>query len=93
MVKSYIWTGIVVLAIGIVVGLWFVAPHVGQVEAGAPGLNGITANTLSPLAVLVAAAGLAGGSILLGVGVGRWRSPRSTRRGTTQPGNQHGAEI
>jgi hypothetical protein len=85
MVKSYIWIGIVVLAIGVVVGLWFVVPHIGQ--TGAPGLNGVTQNTLSPLAVLVAAAGLAGGSILLGVGVGRWRHPRPAPRG------QHGAEI
>ena len=92
MVKSYIWTGIIVLAIGIVVGLWFVVPHIGQ--TGVPGLNGVTQNTLSPLAVLVAAAGLAGGSILLGVGVGRWRHPRAMPRGGgSQPGNQHGAEI
>lgn len=91
MVKSYIWTGAVVLAIGIVVGLWFVVPHIGQ--TGTPGLNGVTQNTLSPLAVMVAAAGLAAGSILVGVGVGRWRQPRPMSRGHHQPGNQHGAEV
>ena len=92
MVKSYLWTGVIVLAIGIVVGLWFVVPHIGQ--TGTPGLNGVTENTLSPLAVMVAAAGLAGGSILLGVGVGHWQHPRRMPRGRRhQPGNQHGAEV
>ena len=81
MVKSFIWSGIVVLAIGVVVGLSFIVPHIGQ--AVTPGLNGVPQGALSPLAVLVSAVGLAVGSTLLGVGVGRWKHPRS----------HHGPEV
>lgn len=87
MVKPFIWAGLVVLAIGVVVGVCYVVPHIGQPPT--TGLNGVTENVLSPLAVVVAAVGLALGSTLLGVGVGRWQHPKSARPTQTQ----HGAEV
>jgi hypothetical protein len=84
MVKSFIWAGIVVLGIGIVVGATFVVPHIG--ESATTSLNGSTTTPLSPLAVLVTALGLAVGSTLVGIGVGRWKHPRHIA-------SRHGAEI
>jgi hypothetical protein len=76
MVKSFIWTGIVILAIGVVVGAHFVVPHIGMAPSTA--LNGLPADTLSPLAVLTAASGLAAGCTLIGIGIGHWKHPRHT---------------
>ena len=87
MVKPFIWTGVVTLAIGLVVGVIFVVPHIG--EAATTGLNGAMVNPLSPLAVLVTGLGLAVGSTLIGVGVGRWQHPRPTAATPVQ----HGAEV
>ena len=87
MVETFIWAGIVMLALGLVVGATFVIPHIG--ETPTTGLNGATVNPLSPLAVVVTGLGLAVGSTLIGVGVGRWQHPRPT---VATPA-QHGAEV
>jgi hypothetical protein len=87
MVKPFIWAGIVALAIALVVGGIFVIPHIG--ETPTTGLNGATVNPLSPLAVLVTGLGLAAGSTLIGIGIGRWQHPRPTAPTPAQ----HGAEV
>jgi hypothetical protein len=85
MVKSFIWIGVVVLALGIIVGGVFVVPHIGN--APSVGLNGVPINTLSPLAVFVAALGLAIGCALIGIGIGHWKHPKAPA------GPGHGGEV
>jgi hypothetical protein len=90
MVKSFIWTGIVILTIGVIVGGVFVVPHIGHEPT--VGLNGTTMGIISPLAVLVAALGLAIGCALIGIGIGHWKHPKpATGAGATGPA--HGGEI
>lgn len=74
--KSIIWSGIVIAAIGLVVLSLFVVPHIA--ENAAPGLNGLPQASLQAWAVLTSSAGLAVGAVLIGIGVGRWQHPRHT---------------
>jgi len=89
--KALVWTGAVIAAIGVVVLAVFVIPHVG-VTNPATGLNGLPQSTLPAWAVVVSSIGLAVGSALIGIGVGRWQHPRHTH---TLPLGQtrHGSEV
>jgi hypothetical protein len=55
-------------------------------------LNGLPQGTLPAWAVIVSSFGLAVGSVLIGIGVGRWQHPRHTH---TLPIGQtrHGSEV
>ena len=75
--KALIWFGAVVTAIGAVILAIFVIPHVGDAYA-VPGLNGLPQGTLPAWAVMASSFGLAVGSALIGIGVGRWQHPRHT---------------
>jgi len=89
--KALLWTGAVVTAIAVFILAVFVIPHVGAPDT-APGLNGLPQGTLPAWAVLVSSAGLAFGSALIGIGVGRWQHPRHTH--TLSLGQtRHGSEV
>jgi hypothetical protein len=87
MVKPLIFLGALVLAVGVGALVMFVVPHVGATTT--PALDGIAGNAIPPLAVFIAAMGLAVGAAMIGIGVGRWQHPRAAepRHG------DHGAEI
>ena len=88
--KALIWSGTVVTAIGVVILGMFVIPHVGEPDA-VPGLNGLSQGMLPAWAVLVSSFGLAVGSVLIGIGVGRWQHPRETHTlplGQTRDGSE-----
>lgn len=89
--KALVWTGAVIAALAVVILAAFVIPHVGAAN-NAPGLNGLPQGTLPAWAVVVSSIGLAVGSALIGVGVGRWQHPRHTH---TLPLGQtrHGSEV
>ncbi len=74
--KSFIWSGVVVAVIGLVVLSLYVVPHIA--ENAAPGLNGLPHSSLQAWAVLTSSVGLAVGAVLIGIGVGRWQHPRRT---------------
>jgi hypothetical protein len=88
--KALFWTGVVIAVIG--AGLLFMLV-VPQIQAdGAPGLNGLPQVHLSLWAVLGASFGLAIGSVLIGIGVGRWQHPRHSH--TLELGQtRHGSEV
>ena len=88
--KALVWSGAVVTAIGVAILAMFVIPHVGAPDA-VPGLNGLTQDTLPAWAVIVSSFGLAVGSALIGIGVGRWQHPRDTHTpslGQTRDGSE-----
>jgi hypothetical protein len=89
--KALVWSGAVITAIGVAILAMFVIPHVGAPDA-VPGLNGLPQGTLPAWAVIVSSFGLAVGSVLIGIGVGRWQHPRHTH---TLPIGQtrHGSEV
>jgi type II secretory pathway component PulF len=88
--KSLIWCGVVIAALGLVVLSLFVVPHIA--EQSGTGLNGLPQASLQAWAVLTSSVGLAVGAVLIGVGVGRWQHPRHTH--TMPLGQTHdGTEI
>ena len=76
MIKSLLWFGVGIFALGAFVFLGFVLPHIGGSAPVSVLPNGETAGGPSLLAVAVSSFGLAAGSALVGIGLGRWRRPR-----------------
>jgi hypothetical protein len=65
-----------IFALGAMLFLLFVLPRIGGPKPGTVLPNGQAANGLPPLAVAVSSVGLAAGSALVGIGLGRWKRPR-----------------
>ena len=76
MIKSFVWVGVGLLTLGALVFVLFVLPQIGGSGPVTVLPNGETAGRPSVLAVAVSSLGLAAGSALLGIGLGRWRHPR-----------------
>lgn len=72
--KAMLWIGGVLVVLGAMTFGLFVLPWIGggppEVVAGRP------AGGLPALAVAAASFGLAAGSALVGIGLGRWKRPR-----------------
>jgi len=78
MIKSLFWSGVAVLALGAFVFLMFVLPRIGGTTPVSVLPNGETVGGPTLLAVAVSSFGLAAGSALVGIGLGRWRRPKSS---------------
>jgi hypothetical protein len=76
MKKSIVWAGAALFTLGAILLLVFVLPRIGGAGSVAVLPNGQAAEGPSPLAVAVASFGLAAGSALVGIGLGRWKQPR-----------------
>jgi hypothetical protein len=76
MKKSFVWAGAALFTLGAILLLVFVLPRVGGPGPVAVLPNGQAAQGPSPLAVALASFGLAAGSALVGIGLGRWKQPR-----------------
>ena len=74
MIKTLIWLGSALTALGFVVLLVFVVPEVGWAHS-ASATHGPAAGP-SVLAAFVAGFGLAAGLSLIGIGFGHWKHPR-----------------
>ena len=72
--RSLLWTGMALLILGASVFLLFVLPWIGTRASEAALSNGHAAGP-SVLAVATASFGLAAGSALVGIGLGRWKRP------------------
>ena len=75
MAKTVLWVGAAVLALGASVFFMFVLPRIGTVPLTVEP-NGETTGGPTLLAVAVSSVGLAAGSALVGIGLGRWKRPR-----------------
>jgi hypothetical protein len=78
MMKPLMWTGVVLIMIGAGVFALFVLPHVWSASVN-PALAADATRSAISLAVLASGLGLAAGSALIGIGLGRWRRPRPSR--------------
>jgi hypothetical protein len=78
MIKSMFWSGVAVLALGAFVFLMFVLPRIGGTTPVPVLPNGEPASGPSMVAVAVSSVGLAAGSALVGIGLGRWKRPKSS---------------
>ena len=76
MIRSVLWVGVAFFALGAMLFLLFVLPQIGGAAPGAVLPNGQAANGPSLVAVAVSSFGLAAGSALVGIGLGRWKRPR-----------------
>jgi hypothetical protein len=73
--RPMFWSGVALIAVGTAIFLVFVLPWIGGRETEAALMSGHAASGPSALAVAVASFGLAAGSALLGIGLGKWRRP------------------
>ena len=79
MIKLLLWLGVALTALGAIVLLVFVVPHVGSAFATATAPNGQSMPAgPSSLAVGVAGFGLAAGLALVGIGFGKWKRPNAS---------------
>ncbi len=88
--KSLIWIGATLAAIGFAVLFGIVVPHLNPDTT--LGLNGLPQAPLALWPVALSSVSLAVGAVLVGIGVGRWTHPN--RRHTLdlgQPG--HSSEV
>jgi len=88
--KSLLWTGVVIVAVGVVL----LAGVVIEDLAGTPvmGVNGTTSLAPAIWVVILGSLTLAIGSALIGIGVGQWQRPRHTH--TLSLGQtRHGSEV
>lgn len=76
--KPLLVLGLAVLLLGAGVFALFVLPQIGGGATGAALRSGETTHGLSVLAVAVSSLGLAAGSALVGIGLGRWKRPKSS---------------
>jgi len=76
MTKPLFWAGAALFALGAFLLVVFVLPRVGGSGAVAMLANGQTSESPSALTVAAASVGLAAGSALVGIGLGRWKRPR-----------------
>lgn len=76
--KRLLWTGVVIAAIGVAAFGIYVLPFAGGEGTITILPNGQAQNGLKVGWVILAAFGLAVGSALIGVGVGRWTHPRAS---------------
>ena len=72
MIKLFVWSGVLLFALGVSVFTLFVLPRFGGPPTDSP------ASGLSVLAVAVSSLSLAAGTALIGIGAGRWRRPRQS---------------
>ena len=77
MQKSMLVLGLAVLLLGVGVFVLFVLPQIGGAATGARESTDLS-HGLNVLAVAVSSLGLAAGSALVGIGLGRWKRPRSS---------------
>jgi len=76
MVRPLFWVGAALFALGAVVFVLFVLPHIGGAAPVSVLPNGEITDGPSLTAVVVSSLGLAAGSALVGIGLGRWKRPR-----------------
>jgi hypothetical protein len=76
MVKPMVWLGAGLVVLGAIVFVTFVLPHIGGAAPVSVLPNGEAVGGPSLLAVAVSSFGLAAGSALVGIGLGRWKRPR-----------------
>ncbi len=88
--KSLIWTGLVIVVIGVVLLAGFVIERL----AGTPvvGVNGTTSLAPAVWTIVLGSLALAIGSALIGIGVGQWQRPRDTHT-LTLGQTRHGSEV
>ena len=70
--------GLAVLLLGAGVFALFVLPQIGGAATSTALVGGDTSHGLLLLAVVVSSLGLAAGSALVGIGLGRWKHPKSS---------------
>jgi hypothetical protein len=78
MQKSLFVLGLAVLLFGTGVFVLFVLPQIGGGATGAARESSDLSQGLNLLAVAVSSLGLAAGSALVGIGLGRWKRPKSS---------------
>lgn len=76
MSKRMFFSGAALLAAGALAFLFFVLPMIGGAGPESVLPDGYAADGPSLLAVVIASFGLAAGSALVGIGLGRWTPPR-----------------
>jgi hypothetical protein len=76
MSKGMFFSGAALVAAGAMAFFFFVLPRVGGAGSGSVLPDGRVADGPSLLAVVIATFGLAAGSALVGIGLGRWKRPR-----------------
>jgi len=76
MSKGMFWSGAALVFAGAVAFLFFVLPRIGGAGSGVVLPDGRVADGPPLLAVVIASFGLAAGSALVGIGLGRWKRPR-----------------
>jgi len=76
MSKGMLFSGAALLAAGVLAFFFYVLPRVGGAGSGSVLSDGRAADGPSLLAVAIASLGLAAGSALVGIGLGRWKRPR-----------------
>jgi ABC-type tungstate transport system substrate-binding protein len=79
MAKSLLWTGVALVAIGAIAYVGYVVPRALTSAVSETSQNGQAAGGMSLGMVMLAALGLAIGSALIGIGVGRWKHPRPSK--------------
>ncbi len=87
MIKPLFWLGIGLLILGLFVLTVFVVPHMSVMQS-APSLTSgdysVIPSGPTILAVAVAGVGLAGGFAAIGIGLGKWKRPRTGHDGTPE---------
>jgi len=78
MKKPLLVLGLAVLLLGVGVFALFVWPQIGGPAPGAAVASGGITTGLNVVAVAVSSLGLAAGSALVGIGLGRWKKPQSS---------------
>lgn len=75
--RAMLWTGGALVVLGAGVFVMFILPWIGGAGSdAAAGTSGHSVGGPSVLAVAVASIGLAAGSALVGIGLGRWKRPK-----------------
>ena len=74
--RRMLWFGAALVALGALTFLTFVLPRIGGGLSEAALTSGRAAGGPPVLAVAVASFGLAAGSALVGIGLGRWTRPK-----------------
>jgi len=89
--KSFIWTGVVIVVIGAVLLGGFVMEGLGT-SYPAVGVNGTTSVAPAIWIIILGSLSLAIGSALIGIGVGQWQRPQPART-LTLGQTRHGSEV
>lgn len=78
MTKQLFALGLALVVLGAGVFALFVLPRIGGGVTNTALVGGDATQGLSLLAVVVSSLGLAAGSALVGIGLGRWKHPKSS---------------